>query len=155
MALRSTPVDPRPMLPLTWTSAPLCRRLPLMRTSTWSGPSPRSVAGRTESVPSVMVGRGKLKEGASAWMIWFVSLAPAVVICWAVSVSTGTAFSAAAPARREPTVISSWKPNASAKSLPTWPDDRLMFADCGWSPGKVTRISTLCPLACAAGMTSE
>ena len=102
IALRSTPVEPRPMLPLRCTSALVCRRLPLMRTSTWSGPRPRRVAGRTESVPSVMVGRGKLKDGASFWMTCMVSLRPVASICRAVMMSTGTAFSASAPTAREP-----------------------------------------------------
>ena len=78
MALRSTPVEPRPIVPLTCTSALVWRRLPLTSTSTWSGPRPRRVAGRTVSVPSVIVGRGKLNDGASASMIWLVSEAPVV-----------------------------------------------------------------------------
>ena len=119
------------MVPLTCTSALVWRRLPLISTSTWSGPRPRSVAGRTESVPSVIVGRGKLNDGASAWMIWMVSLAPAVAICCGVRMSTGTAFSAAAPAAREPTVISSEKPNASAKSRARGVARQDELADCG------------------------
>jgi hypothetical protein len=107
IALRSTPVEPRPMLPLTWTSALVCRRLPLTSTSTWSEPRPRRVAGRTVSVPSVIVGRGKLNDGVSCSRIWFVSLAPAVSMSWISRTSTGTAFSASAPTAREPTVIDS------------------------------------------------
>ena len=69
----------------------------------------RSVAGRTESVPSEIVGRGKLKEGAMRSMIWAVSaLAEALSTCCSVKTSTGTAFSAAAPAAREPTTTSCW-----------------------------------------------
>ena len=107
MALRSTPVDPRPMVPLMWMRAVVWRRLPLMRTSTWSGPRPRRVAGRMESVPSAMVGRGKLKDGARAWMTCMVSAAPMDWIWAAVRMSTGTAFSASVPVAREPTVTSS------------------------------------------------
>ena len=73
IAFRSTPVDPRPMLPFRCTSALWWRRLPLTSTSTWSGPRPRSVAGRTVSVPSVIVGRGKLNDGASDWITCAVS----------------------------------------------------------------------------------
>ena len=64
MALRSTPLEPRPTVLFALTSALAWRRLPLTMTSSWSGPRPRSVAGRTESVPSLMVGRGKLNDGA-------------------------------------------------------------------------------------------
>ena len=99
IAFRSTPVVPRPMTPEVATCALWWRRLPLMRTSTWSGPRPRRVAGRTVSAPSDSVGRGKLKEGASACRIAFVSEAPVVWICFTVSTSTGTAFSASAPGR--------------------------------------------------------
>ena len=146
IALRSTPVEPRPMLPLRCTSALVCRRLPLMSTSTWSGPRPRRVAGRTESVPSVMVGRGKLKDGASFWMTCMVSLRPVASICRAVMMSTGTAFSASAPMAREPTVISSWKPRPSAKSWVTVPVSRIGTSR-GLRPAKVALRSTVCPAA--------
>ena len=76
IALRSTPADPRPIVLLMWMSAVWCRRLPFTSTSTWSGPRPLSVAGRTVSVPSDMVGRGKLNDGASAWIAAIVSVAP-------------------------------------------------------------------------------
>jgi hypothetical protein len=52
IAFRSTAACPRPIEPFTFTSALVCRRLPFTSTSTWSAPSPRSVAGRTWSVPS-------------------------------------------------------------------------------------------------------
>ena len=67
------------MLPFTLISALECRRLPLTSTSTWSGASPRRVAGRVWSVPSATVGRGKLKEGASDWMICAVSVRPGLL----------------------------------------------------------------------------
>ena len=55
------------------------------------------MAGRTESVPSAIVGRGKLNDGAMASMIWAVSpLLPAASICFSSMTSTGPAFSAAA-----------------------------------------------------------
>jgi hypothetical protein len=59
--------------------------------------------------------RGKLKEGARAWMTCMVSVNPAVSICRAVKMSTGTAFSASTPTAREPTVISSAKVRLKAK----------------------------------------
>ena len=45
-ALKSTDTEPRPIEPLTFTSALLWRRFPFTSTSTWSGASPRNVAGR-------------------------------------------------------------------------------------------------------------
>ena len=63
IALRSTGEEPRPWLPLRLISAVVWRRLPLTSTSTWSGASPRSCAGRTASVPSVIAGRGKFSDG--------------------------------------------------------------------------------------------
>jgi hypothetical protein len=107
MAFRSTAVEPRPTVPLTLTSALPCRRLPLSSTSSWSGARPRSVAGRTWSVPSAMVARGKFTEGASRWMICAVSVSP---VCWIsseVTTSTGTgALSTERSGRREPTTTS-------------------------------------------------
>ena len=63
IALMSTADEPRPMLPLTLICAEVCRRLPFTSTSTWSGDSPRSCAGRMPLVPSVRAGRGKFSEG--------------------------------------------------------------------------------------------
>ena len=141
------------MLPLRCTSALVWRRLPLMRTSTWSGPRLRRVAGRTESVPSVIVGRGKLKEGASFWMTCMVSLRPVASICFVVMMSTGTAFSASAPTAREPTVISSWKPRPRAKS---WVRAavRRTGTTRGLRPAKLALRSTVCPAA-DAGTSSR
>ena len=108
MALRSTIPEPRPMLPFTLIRALECRRLPLTSTSTWSGARPRRVAGRVWSVPSVMVGRGKLKDGASDWMICAVSVRPVCLISAAVSTSTGTAASVEVrSAARVPTTANS------------------------------------------------
>ena len=73
-------MEPRPIVPFTWTSAVVCRRLPLTSTSTWSGPSPRRLAGRTDAEPSAIVVRGKLKEGASRWIACIVSVAPVASI---------------------------------------------------------------------------
>src|SRR5262245_4096792 len=142
IAFRSTPVVPRPMTPLVTMCALWWRRLPLTSTSTWSGPRPRSVAGRTVSAPSEMVGRGKLNAGDSVWRIAFVSLAPAVWICFRVSTSTGTAFSASAPGAREPTVISSWNERPSVKSS-AWPEgDTVIVRLTGRRPADVTRNSS-------------
>ena len=63
----STAAAPRPTVPLMLSSAEVCARVPLMSTSVWSGDRPRSVAGRTTSVPSVIDGWGKLNDGTS----WF------------------------------------------------------------------------------------
>jgi hypothetical protein len=76
MALRSTALWPRPIEPLTFTSELVWRRLPLTSTSTWSAPRPRSVSGRTASVPSLIVARGKFTLGASCWRICAVSTRP-------------------------------------------------------------------------------
>ena len=104
MALRSVPAVPRPTEVLTWMRALPWRRLPFTSTSTWSGPKPRSVAGRTESVPSLMVELEKLKEGISAWMIRPTSLCPVSRISCSVTTSTGTGESVMLlPSARVPT----------------------------------------------------
>src|SRR5439155_25350714 len=59
MAFRSTPTVPRPTVPLTNTSALVCRRFPLTRTSVWSGPRPRRLA-RSEEHTSELQSRGHL-----------------------------------------------------------------------------------------------
>src|SRR5437899_296974 len=78
IAFKSTPTVPRPNVPLTNTSALVCRRLPLTRTSTWSGPRPRRLAGLMWSVPSAMVWCDALNDGATV----AVPLAMPVC-CWA------------------------------------------------------------------------
>ena len=152
MAFKSTPVEPRPTELLTLTSALVCRLFPLMSTRSWSGPRLRSVAGRTESVPSVIVGRGKLKEGVSACRIWLVSVVPvALWICSSEKTSTGTAFSAAAPATREPTVTVSKTLKPRAKSRVIAPPVRPIETVCGGEPGAVTVISTVWPRGVSSG----
>ncbi|MNL13661.1 hypothetical protein D3C87_1345730 [compost metagenome] len=64
--MRSTADEPRPTEPFRLTRAVWCRRTPLTRTRVWSGPWPRRVAGRMESVPSVAEGRGKFRAGTEA-----------------------------------------------------------------------------------------
>ena len=61
----STAALPRPIVPLMLSKAETWRRLPLTSTSAWSGLSPRSVAGRSTSVPSAIDGCGKLNDGTS------------------------------------------------------------------------------------------
>ena len=65
MVFRSTAAAPRPMVPLRLSSDEVWRRLPLTSTSTWSGESPRSCAGRIALVPSLNAGRGKFSEGSA------------------------------------------------------------------------------------------
>jgi hypothetical protein len=77
MAFMSTEDEPRPMVPLTLTSADEWRRLEFTSTSVWSGARPRRVAGRTVSVPSVRPGRGKFSEGSATDSAWVISVVPA------------------------------------------------------------------------------
>ena len=65
IVFRSTAAAPRPIVPLTLTSEAAWRRLQFTSTSVWSGARPRSVAGRTVSVPSARPGRGKLNDGSA------------------------------------------------------------------------------------------
>ncbi len=57
IAARSGPCEPNetPFPPFQSTTAERCRRLPLMRTSVWSGARLRSIAGRT-SVEASLIG---------------------------------------------------------------------------------------------------
>jgi hypothetical protein len=164
MAFRSTPLEPRPTLLFALTSALACRRLPLTMTRSWSGPSPRSVAGRTLSVPSVMVGRGKLNDGAIFWMIWLVSVDGELSICSCVITSTGTAFSCSAPMAREPTVISCPKETLRTKSWVASPPEVFTSAVRVWNPCSmaVTRtlpragtVSSYLPSASVTAVTSS
>ena len=66
IAFMSTPAVPFPTDVFTCIRALLWRRFPFTSTRTWSGPRPRSVAGRRASVPSLMVELEKLKEGTSS-----------------------------------------------------------------------------------------
>ena len=89
IAFRSTADEPRPMVPLTLTSAEVWRRLPLTSTSTWSGERPRSCAGRTPLVPSAMPGRGKFSEGRARASAVASSVVPVALKASGVMMSIG------------------------------------------------------------------
>ena len=95
MVFMSTADEPRPIEPLTLTSAAEWRRLEFSSTSVWSGARPRSAAGRTVSVPSFSAGRGKLKEGRATASAWFTSVTPPFSSASAPTTSTATAVSSA------------------------------------------------------------
>ena len=76
------------------SSAETWRRLPLTSTSVWSGLSPRSVAGRSTSVPSAIDGCGKLNDGTSWLRILLVSVSPVLVSASPPMTSIGTGESA-------------------------------------------------------------
>ena len=120
MRLMSTAEVPRPTEPLMLSSDAVWRRLPLIRTSVWSGPSPRSVAGRTTSVPSVMEGWGKLKLGNCSFSSRLVSVKPDRARLSATMTSMGTGLSATVrPLRRVPvTTTVTISSAASAVSSP-------------------------------------
>ena len=116
MAFISVPAVPRPTVSSTCSNALLCRRFPLTNTSTWSGPSPRSVAGRTESVPSVIAELWKLNEGESICRARPVSTWPELRNRSPSTSSTGTGDSRGSrPSIRLPTtwtssaMTSSWR----------------------------------------------
>ncbi len=115
MVLRSTAAEPRPTEPLRFTSAEVWARTPLISTSVWSGPWPRRVAGRTESVPSVLEGRGKSIDGTVAASAAASSVVPCFCNDLAVTTSTG-----ASDSRRErgsarlPVTTSSWTSTGAA-----------------------------------------
>ena len=94
MVLRSTGAEPRPMVPLRFSSEDACRRLPLTSTSTWSGARPRSCAGRMALVPSVRAGRGKLSEGRARASAVASSVVPVACSASLVMMSIGDCDSA-------------------------------------------------------------
>ena len=55
MAFKSVPTLPLPKVPLTFIKEEVCLLLPLMSTSTWSGPRPCKEAGSMWSDPSEYV----------------------------------------------------------------------------------------------------
>ena len=117
MVFKSTAVDPRPTEPLRLTNADWWRRLPLTSTSTWSGASPRNVAGRSESVPSVKDGCGKLNDGTSWFSNLLVSVVPLFSSASPEMTSTGTVLSATVRSvRRVPVTIMAFMPVASSAS---------------------------------------
>ena len=116
IALMSVPAEPRPMVCCTLTSACWWRRLPFTSTSSWSGPRPRSVAGRMMSVPSLMKVVVKLKDGSSSCSTLPSSSEPADWRSFALIRPTGTAVSSAVLAWvREPSTTT------VAVSLRPWP----------------------------------
>src|SRR5437867_4429640 len=117
IAFKSTPTVPRPKVPLTCTSALEWRRLPFTRTSTWSGPRPRRLAGLMWSDPSAMVWCEALNEGASVARIWLTSVWPLSAISCAEITSTGTGVSTAVREVRAPTTTTSFNARGVAASL--------------------------------------
>src|SRR6266550_1840161 len=117
IAFRSTPTVPRPNVPLTCTNALEWRRLPLTRTSTWSGPRPRRLAGLMWSEPSAMVWCDALNDGASVARIWFTSVWPVSCTACDVITSTGTGVSTAVRDVRAPTTTISLRARGVAVSL--------------------------------------
>ncbi len=106
IALMSVPAEPRPMVCCTFTSACWWRRLPLIRTSSWSGPRPRRVAGRMMSVPSLMKVVLKLKDGSRSCSTLPSSCIPVDCMSFRFTRPTGTAVSSAVLAWvREPSTI--------------------------------------------------
>ena len=103
IALMSVPAEPRPTVCCTLTSACWWRRLPFTSTSSWSGPRPRSVAGRMMSVPSLMKVVLKLNEGSSSCSALPSSSVPVEARSFAPTSPTGTEVSRAERAApREP-----------------------------------------------------
>src|SRR5437870_133270 len=146
IAFRSTPTVPRPNVPLTCTNALEWRRLPLTRTSTWSGPRPRRLAGLMWSEPSAMVWCDALNDGASVARIWFTSVWPVSCTSWEVMTSTGTGVSTAVREVRAPTTTISLRARGVAVSLkstvtvcPAGTTTRCSAASCPMS-----RARTLC-----------
>ena len=68
--------------------------MPLTSTNTWSGARPRSCAGRTASVPSVIAGRGKFSEGSARDSAVANSTVPVASSASGVMTSIGAADSA-------------------------------------------------------------
>ena len=81
-----------------------------------------------------------------------VSVAPMLSICFALRMSTGTAFSASAPGARDPTVTSSANDSVIATSWVIVPGVSLIWLEAGARPGNVVCISTSCPFTTSPGM---
>ena len=135
MALRSTAAEPRPIEPLTLTSADWWRRLLFTSTSVWSGARPRSVAGRMWSVPSVIDGRGKLSEGATVDS----ASASSVVPCRS-SVAAGSTSTGASESRR--VRVATRVPVTTTSS---------MFSSGRWRGGLILREGQRCGAASQRG----
>jgi hypothetical protein len=110
--------------------------LPFTSSSAWSGASPRSVAGRTWSVPSATAGRGKLNDGASACSICAVSTRPLDLRSAVLITSTGTGLDTTVRSPpREPVT-------ATASS---WVVDLAMVKFCVAVPPAVTVTDAVFP----------
>ncbi len=124
---KSTAAEPRPTDPFKFNSAEVWRRLPLTKTSVWSGAKPRNWAGRIWSVPSVIDGRGKLKLGSNRAKIALVSVKPVSVNASELMTSIGTAESAIERSRRRVPVTAIRSVSSSAAcallSLACWAID--------------------------------
>ena len=92
MELKSTGAVPRPVFASVVVTDVVCRRLPLISTSVWSGLMPRSCAGRTRSAVPELDWRWKLNDGTSACSATPNSPPSAPALCtWsALITSTGT-----------------------------------------------------------------
>ena len=141
IAFMSVPAVPRPTVSSTCTRALLWRRLPLTSTSVWSGPRPRSVAGRTASVPSVMDELAKLNDGASICSARPVSVCPESRSRSPGISSTGTGDSSGCrPAERVPTATTSTASATAASSswTATEPSGSATSRTWIWKPGAWT-----------------
>ena len=117
IVFRSTAAAPRPIDWFRLISDDVWRRLEFTSTRLWSGAMPRRVAGRTVSVPSVSVGRGKFSEGRATDSAWFSSVEPVVLRVSAEMMSTGDAVSSAVRlATRVPVTTTVEVPAAGAAS---------------------------------------
>src|SRR5262245_61004559 len=87
------------MIELWW------RRLPLTRTRTCSGPSPRRSAGSMWSVPSAMLRWLALNDGATVFRIWLSSVSLDSKIASLVITSTGTGVSSRLRGVRDPMIV--------------------------------------------------
>jgi hypothetical protein len=97
----------------------------------------------------VIVGRGKLNDGAIFAMIWLVSVDGADWICSCGMTSTGTALSASAPIAREPTVISWPYDTCSTKSCVASPPLTSTVDVRDWNPSSAAVTRTVPPTASA------
>ena len=122
MADRSGPCEPSAMpLPSQAMTAARCRRLPLTRTSVWSGAMLRRLAGRTTVAASLMGWVLTLNDGTTVrnWLVR--STSPWLTKSWAVMTSTGTgdAVIERGSARVPTTATVSWSSISSSTSSVT------------------------------------
>src|SRR5450830_541098 len=93
IVFKSAGDEPRPTVPLTFTTAVVCQRFPLTNTSVWSGDRPRNCAGRLAEVASATAGLGKFKEGNNRFNALPISVAPVVCRSLLVKISIGASES--------------------------------------------------------------